>query len=742
MSRQHTFLGELLVSKGVIDEVALGRAVAEASARGATLAWALASLGLADESRVATTLATALHLGYVDSDPRTIGRECTGLLPAEFCRKRSVIPLRVDGTLLQLGMSDPLDYSACQDAEFRTGKKAVAVVVTHSWLEKALDHMFAEARASVYSELTKSDPAGELEPSADEEYDLVDPNTLANDTKLPPIVRLVNLMLSDAARSGASDVHIEPQESSVLVRQRVDGMLREVLTIPLHLRDQTISRIKIISGMDIAERRKPQDGRSRLRFEGRRIDLRVSTLPTQFGEKVVIRLLNSDRSAIPIEQLGMGEKALSTVRSFLARPQGIILVTGPTGSGKTSTLYAALNAVKSSSNNIVTLEDPIEIQVPGVNQMQINPRAGLTFASGLRSILRQDPNVVLVGEIRDQETAEIALQAAQTGHLLLSTVHTNNAPATVTRLFDLGIQPFVVAASLVGVVAQRLVRRVCPSCATPQAPTPDLLERLGGTSLPAHGRWLTSRGCEQCGGSGFKGRVAVHEILEVNDTVRELISSHAPEHALRDAVRRNGMRTLLEDSIDKAAQGLTTLEEVLRVVAPDEPRRPATASAAPAVAIEPQPPVVVNAQPSSPSAPSGLGAVASAETARKRVLVVEDTPTVAAVVKYFLELEGFEVLMAGDGKAGLETALAELPSLIVTDVNMPGMSGMEMVRAIRSDARAQDVRILMLTSESSVESEAAGLEAGADDYIAKPVEPKRLAARVKTLLGHARVRVA
>jgi type II secretory ATPase GspE/PulE/Tfp pilus assembly ATPase PilB-like protein/ActR/RegA family two-component response regulator len=685
----------------------------------------------------------------VESDPRQIGRGCTGLLPAEFCRKRSVIPLRVDGALLQLGMSDPLDYSACQDAEFRTGKKVVAVVVTQSWLEKALDHAFAEARANVYHELTRTDPSGEFEPTADEEYDLVDPNTLASDTKLPPIVRLINLMLSDAARSGASDVHIEPQESSVLVRQRVDGMLREMLTIPLHLRDQTISRIKIISGMDIAERRKPQDGRSRLRFEGRRIDLRVSTLPTQFGEKVVIRLLNSDRSAIPIDQLGLNEQALRTVRMFLTRPQGLILVTGPTGSGKTSTLYAALNAVKSSSTNIVTLEDPIEIQVPGVNQMQINPRAGVTFATGLRSILRQDPNVVLVGEIRDQETAEIALQAAQTGHLLLSTVHTNNAPATVTRLFDLGIQPFVVAASLVGILAQRLVRRVCVSCSTPQTPTQDMLDRLGGMPLPAHGRWLASSGCDQCGGSGFKGRVAIHEILEVNDTVRELISNHAPEHALRDAVRNAGMRTLIEDAIDKAAQGLTTLEEVLRVVSPDEPRRQVSAPRPPAPeSPAPVPPPVPAAIPTpaavQPASAEGSGsaAEASAKAGRPRVLVVEDSPTVAAVVKYFLELEGFDVLMAGDGTTGLELALAELPGLIITDLNMPGMSGMDMVRAIRADSRAHGVRILMLTSESSVESEAAALEAGADDYIAKPVEPRRLAARVKALLGHARVRVA
>jgi type IV pilus assembly protein PilB len=517
---------------------------------------------------------------------------------------------------------------------------------------------------------------------------------------------------------------VEPNETFLQVRQRVDGLLREVLTIPHHLQDQAISRLKIISGMDIAERRKPQDGRCRLRFEGRRIDLRVSTLPTQFGEKVVIRLLNADKAVLPLEDLGLASENLRLLQTFLSRPQGLILVTGPTGSGKTSTLYAALNSIKSSTNNIITLEDPIEFQVPGVNQTQINTRAGVTFASGLRSVLRQDPNVILIGEIRDRDTANIALEAAQTGHLLLSTLHTNDAPGTITRLLDLDVQPFLIASTLVGIVAQRLVRRPCPSCAVPQPPSAEVVEKLGGPSrLPSDRQWVVGQGCEKCGNSGAKGRIAVHEILQVNDEVRELIGSRAAEHVIRKAARRGGMRTLLEDGIDKAAQGLTTLEEVLRVVALGEARE-----------------VVSDLRSAEETLmPTADSVEAPGQSANhQRVLVVEDNATVRSVVTYFLELEGFDVIVAEDGRLGLDTALRECPDVIVSDVNMPGMGGLEMVKALRRDSRTASVRVLMLTSEASVEGETEGLAAGADDYILKPVEPRRLAARVKALLARSR----
>ena len=744
------FVGDLLIRKGLVDAAGLARAVAAQAAQPCTLGRALARLGLADESVVAIETASALHLAYLeydDNQPPQVDDRTAATLPAEFCRKRGVLPLATEGNVLKVAVIDPLDDSALQDVKFRTGRKITTVVVTQTGFDRLYARIHPEQdRAVAYDMLATQDPSGEVELTNDDEYELVDPEKLAKGVKLPPIIRLVNLILSDAASAGASDVHVEPQEKCLQVRQRVDGMLRDVLTIPHHLQDQTVSRFKIMSGMDIAERRKPQDGRSRLRFEGRRIELRVSTLPTQFGEKVVIRLLNSDRAILPIDQINFAPHPLRVMKSFLARPQGMILVTGPTGSGKTSTLYTALNSIKSSSNNIITLEDPIEFQLPGVNQTQINARAGVTFASGLRSILRQDPNVILVGEIRDPETAEIALQAALTGHLLLSTLHTNDAPGTITRLIDLGIAPFLVASSLLGIVAQRLVRRPCPECAAPQPPSAELIEKIGAGRLPADGRFVVGKGCPKCAGSGTKGRVAIHEMLEINAEVRDLINNRGSEAAIRKAARRNGMRTLFEDGLDKAAQGLTTIEEVLRVVSQDEPLEtevPKTPAAVEGTArsIVVAPPVVhAMAAPQAPAAPDQT--VADQDAPRRRVLVVEDSHTIASVVKYFLELEGFEVLVAENGRTGLVIALKERPDFIISDVNMPDMGGVEMVRTIRANPGMADVRILMLTGESSVDREAEGLEAGADDYILKPVEPRRLAARVKALLARSRTRAA
>ncbi len=731
----HGFVGDLLIRAGIVDAAGLARGL-EAQARNATtLGRALASLGLADESAVAAAIASALHLEFLDGEPPEVGEAVAALLPAAFCRKRGAAPLGFDGSTLRVAVTNPMDHSVLQDAEFRIGNKAAAVVVTQTWLEKLLSRLYPEAdRAASYDMLASVKPEGEVETTSEGEYELVDPASLAKDVQLPPIIKLVNLILSDAAKAGASDVHIEPHETLLQVRQRVDGLLHDVLTIPHHLQDATISRLKIMSGMDIADRRKPQDGRSRLRFEGRRIDLRVSTMPTQFGEKIVIRLLNADKAILPLDQLGLSGENRRLVQSFLSNAQGMILVTGPTGSGKTSTLYTALNSIKSKANNIITLEDPIEMQIPGVNQMQINAKAGVTFASGLRSILRQDPNVILVGEIRDQETADIAFGAAQTGHLLLSTLHTNDATATITRLFDLGIQPFLIAASLLGIVAQRLVRRPCPACSIRRQPGAETIEKAGGAArLPPDGQWVGGQGCDQCGHTGLKGRMAIHEVLAVTDDIRDLISSRAAEHVIKKAAKHAGMRTLLEDGIDKAAQGLTTLDEVLRVVyRGDAPDRVADTPPAEEPVATPTP------APAATLAPVAELDEAASPTFLGRVLVVEDSPTISSVVKYFLELEGFEVFVAENGLIGLETAFRERPDVIVSDVNMPGMGGVAMVKALRGDDRTSHVRIMMLTSESSVESEAEGLAAGADDYILKPVEPRRLAARVKALRARSR----
>jgi len=683
-------------------------------------------------------IAKSLQLESLSDELPDVSPDVSALLPADFCRKRQIVPLSLKGKALRLALIDPMDYTTTQDVEFRTGKRVTAVVATEVSIRALLDRVYP-AQDEADQVFSAGELEGEVESVADAEFEIVDPAKLAKDTKMPPVVRLVNLILSGAAKEGASDIHMEPKESHLQVRYRMDGLLRDVIKIPKNQQDATISRMKIISGMDIADRRRPQDGRSRLRFEGKRIDLRVSTLPTHFGEKVVIRLLDSRRAQMAMDQIGLTGENLHSFQMMLSRPQGMMLVTGPTGSGKSSTLYTALNWVKSPTKNIITVEDPVEYQLDGVNQVQINPKAGITFAAGLRSILRQDPNVILVGEIRDQETAGIALEAAQTGHLLLSTLHTNDAPGSVTRLLDLGIEPFLIASAVIGILAQRLVRKPCPRCSEPREPSADAIEKAGGASrLPADAKWVAGRGCEECNHSGAKGRMAIHELLVVNEDVRELITRRASEHAIRKAARDGGMRTLLEDGIVKAAAGLTTLEEVVRVVAADDAavlKEDATkpAASSPVAHKIPEEEIQIDAE-EVPDTP--ISDASGAESrAQQRVLVVEDSRTILAVVKYFLELEGFAVLEAKDGQTGLEVAKRDHPDVIVTDCNMPGMDGMAMVRKIRAHPPIRDIAVIMLTSENSVEKEEEALVAGADDFILKPVEPRRLAARVKSVLA-------
>jgi type IV pilus assembly protein PilB len=735
-------ISDLLIRAGIIDSSGLDRALEIQSKNGGSLGKILADLGLAEENAVAAAIARELRLDCAGPNPPEVLPEIVGLLPVDFCRKRLVAPLSVKDKSLRLAMVDPLDYATIQDVKFRTSKEVVAVSASESAILSLLGQSHSEVSESqmTYEMLTNVIPEGEIVSDVNA-VETIDAAKLAKDTTLAPVVRLVNLILSGAAKEGASDIHIEPKEKYLQVRQRVDGLLQDVFKVPKHLQNATISRLKIISGMDIADHRRSQDGRSQLRFEGKRIDLRVSSLPTQFGEKVVVRLLDQRRAQMTMNQLDLTADNLRILQALLLRPQGMILVTGPTGSGKSSTLYTSLNWVKSATNNIITIEDPIEYQLDGVNQVQINTKAGVTFAGGLRSILRQDPNIIFVGEIRDQETAGIALEAAQTGHLLLSTLHTNDAPGTISRLFDLGIEPFLVASSLIGILAQRLVRRTCPSCAIPQVPSLEAVEKIGGPDqLPPNGQWRVGRGCEKCAQSGFKGRIAVHELLQVNDELRELITRRAPEHEIRRAARAGGMRTLVEDGIAKAAQGFTTLEAILKVVAPDDKSVTEDEAGDNAAAgdVSLQKDKMQNIEKSHSMTSESLIAIASKEKAR--VLIVEDDRTITAVVKYFLELEGFEVSVATNGLIGLETAKRELPRVIVTDLNMPGMDGLAMVKALRADERTHDISILMLTSEESVESETMALTLGADDYILKPVEPRRLAARVKALLARSKTR--
>src|SRR5438477_4870277 len=517
---KETGIGDLLVRSGVVDAAGLARARRAQEKSGLPLTTTLATLGLANDQGILAAIATSMRLEALGPELPVVEADVAALLPSDFCRKRAVIPLRLQGRILRLGLVDPMDYSTIQDAEFRSGKRVLAVVASHSQIRALIQQTYPEEVPTPLDTLGGADAQGEVETVGDAEIEVIDPAKLAKDTKMPPVVRLVNLILSGAAKNGASDIHMEPKENFLQVRYRVDGLLREIIKDPKNQMDASISRLKNIAGMDIADRRRPQDGRSRPKYEGKRIDLRVSTLPTQFGEKVVIRLLDNKRAQVTMEQLGLTAENKHAFQLMLARSQGMVLVTGPTGSGKTSTLYTALNWVKSPAKNIITVEDPIEYQLEGVNQVQIHTRALVTFAAGLRSILRQDPNIILVGEIRDRETAGIALEAAQTGHLLLSTLHTNDAPGAVTRLLDLGVEPFLIASSVIGILAQRLVRRPCPACKISQPPDADTIEKLGGSSrLPESATWIHAHGCEECRQTGSQGRLAIHELLAVNDEV-------------------------------------------------------------------------------------------------------------------------------------------------------------------------------------------------------------------------------
>jgi type IV pilus assembly protein PilB len=694
-----------------------------------------ATLGLTDQ-RLAQNIAAFLKLPYLAGISRDVIR--LGVLPASFCKMYQVIAVRDASGENAFVLSNPFNWELLDALKRCAGPdRPPRLLVTEPETIAALLGIGASSGTARpgsaaapggsqddnldYNLLADVRPEGEAESDLELEYEILSPAQMAKLSKLPPIVRLVNMILSDAVKAGASDIHVEPQEDLLQVRYRVDGALVDALKVPKHLQPNVISRFKIIARLDIAEHRKPQDGRSRLRFEDRRIDLRVSTLPAQFGEKVVVRLLDSSKARIDMDQLGLAPDILVRFRRLLAGPQGMILVTGPTGSGKTSTLYAALNWLKSPTKNIITVEDPIEFQVPGLTQVQIDTRSGMTFAAGLRSILRQDPNIILVGEIRDPETASIALEAAQTGHLLLSTLHTNDSVSTITRLLDLGIEPFKVASSVIGILAQRLLRRVCPACAVERAPQQEAVEKAGGRGrLPADARWKAGAGCAACQHTGFKGRLAIHELLEVTEEIRDLIARRSPDHAIRSAARRSGMRGLMEAGIIGAAQGLTTLEEVVRVAPRDDAPTPQADTAAPAA-----PGPLTSARGDEPARAAPPEA---AENAPASILILDDDPDTQTLLKRILEKAGYETTVAGDGIEALLYLGKKTFDLILSDINMPNMDGIKLIEM--NNRKGITVPVIFLTAQGGEDCEQRCLELGAVDFIKKPFQKDILLMRV------------
>ena len=544
MVNERKKIGGILLAAGLISQGQLEKALQIQAESGDRLGEVFLRSEMATEEGLARAISEQLGLPRVNPAEVSIPDDVLELIPRNILRTRQVVPLERRNRSLTLAMTDPLDYMTISEIEFRTSLSVDPVVTTATEVMEFLtgkfggsDHMH-EALKSIRT----SDQIEILEEESEGGDDIL---TLRKAGEAAPVVSMVNMILSEAIKGGASDVHIEPREKDLLVRYRIDGLLRDMTTLPSYVHPSIISRVKIMAKMDIAVRRRPQDGGTKIRMGEREVDLRISTLPTLYGEKMVIRILDKSQSLRTLEELGMLHKDLELNRSFLNRPQGMILVTGPTGSGKTTSLYASLLYVRSEGVNIITIEDPIEYQISGVNQVQVNNKAGISFATGLRSILRQDPNIIMVGEIRDKETAEIAFQASLTGHLVLSTLHTNNAVSAITRLMDIGVEPYLVASSVVGVVAQRLVRTSCSACQISYDPDPGVFKTLGISAREAENmEFKHGEGCRECHLIGYRGRTGIYEILAIDDTIRELIINRASERRILDVARSQGMTTM------------------------------------------------------------------------------------------------------------------------------------------------------------------------------------------------------
>ncbi len=554
--KQRRPIGQVLLSAGLITEGQLAQALAESARRGARVGQVLVEKGILREEDLAAALADQLDIEQVSLKGMPADRKLAALLPEGLARRYQLAPVGLAEDVLTVAMADPLNVFASDALRRVTPHEVRKVIGAPSEINARIDAIYGrgEALAEAMSEMGSLPLAGAgMEDS---------PDRLAKLAEETPVVRLVNLLVRQAVSQRSSDIHLEPHEGGARVRFRVDGVLEETTAIPAHLRLPLVSRVKILSGMDIAEKRIPQDGRFRWKEEGREVDIRVSTLPTVHGEKVVLRLLDRATGIIDLPSLGFSEDILGALRLLIRRPNGLFLVTGPTGSGKTTTLYAALCEINQVVSNIVTVEDPVEYDIEGLSQVQVAPMAGLEFSSILRNILRQDPDILMVGEIRDADTAGLSINAALTGHLVLSTLHTNDAVGVIPRLLDMGVEPYLIRASLAGVLAQRLVRKLCPSCREGVVPPPAVRARLGAAAAAV---FYEGKGCEKCRQTGYLGRTVIYEFFRMDQGMRDLVGAEVSHEALLAHLRTQGFFSLREEGIRKAAAGVTSLEEVFRV---------------------------------------------------------------------------------------------------------------------------------------------------------------------------------
>jgi len=682
------------------------------------------------------------------ADLTHVDARVTGVIPEQLARRFTVVPVGQTDSYLEVATANPFDIDAEKMLAFATGREVRMLLASPGRLRAKLDEIYRSGEEIVSRLLAGIDEEMEVKELSEDEAEYA----TAEEASQRPIIRLVDMMLADGVVSRASDIHVEPIEGGVIVRYRIDGVLRQVMKVPRNAGLPLISRIKIMSGLDIADRLRPQDGRARVSVNGEPVDLRVSTLPASLGEKVVIRILSQRTTVLNLESLGMHPDEQEAVKRLLTHKEGIILVTGPTGSGKTTTLYSALSLVQNEGVNIVTVEDPVEYRLgQNIVQVQVHDKAGLTFASALRSILRQDPDVVLVGEIRDKETAQIALQASLTGHLVLSTLHTNDAPNVVTRLVDMGMEPYKIASALRGVVAQRLMRRLCKACFEPrETPVPEQLARF----IPPGAKLLRAVGCPECATTGYRGRFSIMEVLTMNSELERRIGQGSTADLIAEAARANGMRSLFDSGLRHVLAGDSTLEELLRVAdvpVEEEPRRapaPRARTATPPAAAAAAPPAPAKTDSSLAldfaeelelvDDPSDGAAPAAARGAGTCVLLVEDEEQLRRVMKDLLEREGYTVAEARDGVQALDQVDRLAPDVIILDLNLPGIDGYNVLTQLRSRPATRAIPVVVLTAKGDEDNEVRVFELGADDFITKPFRAKALSARLEAVLGRHR----
>jgi len=579
-------LGEILIEQGIVTKEQLSEALEEQKLSGRFIGEILVSRGVATEEQIARCLSEQLGLAFVDLSDMDIEPRAVKLVSEELCSRYIAIPLFIMQDNLTVAMSNPLDIQAVDEIHSASGCRIKPVFACPAAIRQAIQKQYHGIPASkkTYDSLPSKETDGGTDtyklkktsgktsiredisiPTSKDTDNQV--SSLKQAASLAPVIEMVNNIITKAVEMGASDIHLEPERSNFNCRYRIDGILSSISQISLEYQAAVISRIKIMADMDIAEKRLPQDGRIQIYAAERDVDLRISTFPSIYGENVVMRILDRSGGILKLEQLGFQKEQLKPFSELIRRPYGIILVTGPTGSGKTTTLYGALSEINSEEKNIITLEDPVEYEIPNIRQSQVNVKAGLTFAAGLRSIVRQDPDIIMIGEIRDKETADIAIHAALTGHLVFSTLHTNDAPSAATRLIDMGVEPFLAASSIIGILAQRLVRTLCKSCKEEYVPPKELLKEIGWDTLRNSKslKFFKETGCPKCNERGYSGRIGIYELLIPNDEIKALITQKAPSTKIREAAVKSGMLTLRQSGLEKVISGTTSVSELLRV---------------------------------------------------------------------------------------------------------------------------------------------------------------------------------